>query len=115
MPERRIASRIKFVAEVEVAFENKIFKGVLLDISLTGALLLIHSNIQIPIEIGNCCVLRFYIPSYDTPLKLYKFNAELVRLHQNRLGFRFLVTERERTMTHLRRLIEYCRQRTKLV
>ena len=45
MPERRIANRIKFVTDVRIEFENKIFKGMLLDISLTGAL--IHSKTQI--------------------------------------------------------------------
>lgn len=100
MQDRRNFSRIKFGTEVQIKLNNKTFEGELLDISLKGAL--IQSNIQTPIKIGDCCALRFYLTSSVIRLK---FNVELVHLHQNKLGFKFL-SEDVDTMTHLRRLLE---------
>ncbi len=100
MQNRRKFSRIKFVTDVQIEFNNKIFPGELLDISLNGALFCSKSHISI--KEGNCCKLRFALHPSEINLVFY---AELVHLHQNKLGFKFLSEDID-TMSHLRRLLE---------
>ena len=100
MQDRRNFSRIKFVASVQVEFNDEIFEGELLDISLNGALL--RSRAHVPIEKGDFCKLGFYLHPSEISLD---FDAEVVHLHQNKLGFKFLSEDID-TMTHLRRLLE---------
>lgn len=100
MEERRKFSRVKFIADVEVAIDNQLFPGELIDISLNGALFRAKGSIKM--ERGDVCELKFYLPSTDLTLK---FNAQLVHDHQRQFGFKF-ISEDVETMTHLRRLIE---------
>ena len=100
MAERRKFSRVKFIADVEVAIDGQIFPGELIDISLNGALFRAKGPVEI--EKGDVCELKFYLPASDVTLC---FNAQLVHDHQRQYGFRF-ISEDVETMTHLRRLIE---------
>jgi len=100
MAERRKFSRVRFIADVEIAIDGQHFPGELIDISLNGALF--RANGRIDLVPGDVCELRFYLPASDVTLD---FNAQLVHDHQRQYGFRF-ISEDVETMTHLRRLIE---------
>jgi hypothetical protein len=100
MEERRKFSRVKFIADVEVAIDNQLFPGELVDISLNGALFRAKGVMEL--ERGDVCELKFYLPSTDVTLR---FNAQLVHEHQRQFGFKF-ISEDVETLTHLRRLIE---------
>ena len=100
MESKRRFSRVNFVAKTHMEFNNNIYEGELLDISLKGALL--HSRVKIPLKKGDCCILKIHLHSSDIILT---FNAELAHLQQNDLGFKF-TSEDVDTMTHLRRLLD---------
>ena len=100
MQNKRKFSRIKFVTEVQVEFNNKLYPGELMDISLNGALF--YSNIEVPIKQGNACKVLFSL--HPSEINLI-FDAELVHFYENKLGFKFLSKDID-TMTHLRRLLE---------
>ncbi len=97
---KRNFSRINFAANAQIEFNSEIFESELLDIALKGAL--IRPKTQTPLERGNCCILRIFLHSSDITLT---FNAELVHIQQNDLGFRFINIDID-TMTHLRRLLD---------
>lgn len=97
----RYFSRIKFTAQAQIVFNRTIHKLELLDISLRGALL--YSEVHLPLTKGTCCVLKIYLPASHVTLT---FNAELVHLNENNLGFKFLDADID-TMTHLRNLLGY--------
>ncbi|MDN3514988.1 MAG: PilZ domain-containing protein [Candidatus Brocadia sp.] len=99
MSGNRYFSRIKFPAQAQIELNNTIHKLELLDISLRGALL--HSSIHIPLTKGICCLLKIYLPTSNINLT---FNAELVHLNKNNLGFKFLDADID-TVTHLRNLL----------
>ncbi len=96
---KRHFSRINFAAHAQIEFNNVVFEAELLDISLKGALF--QPKKQTSLERGNCCTLKIFLHSSDITLT---FNAELVHVEQNDLGFRFLNIDID-TMTHLRRLL----------
>lgn len=97
--EKRYFSRINFTAQSQIEFNNKSYKGELLDISLRGALLCFKD--QIPLKKCDHCTLIIYLHSSD--IKLI-FDVEVVHIYQNHLGFRF-ISEDIGTMTHLRNLL----------
>ena len=97
--EKRYFSRINFTAQSQIEFNGKVYKGELLDLSLRGALLRFKD--QIPLKKSDHCTLLIHLHSSD--IKLI-FDAELVHIHQNNLGFRF-ISEDIGTMTHLRNLL----------
>lgn len=100
MHNKRHFTRIKFETNARIEFNHAIYKVELLDISLKGAL--IHSEKPTPMKTGDCCILRIHLPSSSINLV---FNALLVHLDQNNLGFKFTGEDSD-TMTHLRRLLE---------
>ena len=100
MKERRIFCRVQFVADVRLTFENKVFAGELLDLSLKGALM--RPTAEFPIAVGHKGELSFFLTSSETTLQ---FTVELVHTHEKHLGFRFLSEDID-SITHLRRLIE---------
>lgn len=100
MKERRQFSRIGFVTDVQVIFEDQKYSGELVDISLNGALLLPHEPMDI--ERGDTCELSFCLASPDVNLV---FKALLIHEFNRRLGFKFISGDLE-TVTHLRRLLE---------
>ena len=99
MDEKRNFSRINFKANSQIEFDNNTYEGVLLDISLRGALLSFKD--PVPLKKKDCCTLIICLHSSD--IKLI-FEAELVHIHKNNLGFKFL-REDIGTMTHLRNLL----------
>ncbi len=99
MDEKRYFSRIKFKANSQIEFNDKDYEAELLDLSLRGALL--NFKEQIPVKMNDCCTLIIYLHSSD--IKLI-FDAELVHIHENNLGFKF-ISEDVGTMTHLRNLV----------
>ena len=99
MDEKRYFSRINFKAQSQIEFNDKVYAGELLDISLRGALLRFKD--QIPLKKCDHCTLLIHLHSSD--IKLI-FDAELVHIHQNNLGFKF-ISEDVGTMTHLRNLL----------
>lgn len=101
MPGNRYFSRIKFPAHAQIEFNDTIHKLELFDISLRGALL--HSQIPILLKTGTCCILKVCLPLSNIILT---FHAELVHLHGNNFGFKFLDADVD-TMTHLRNLLGY--------
>ncbi len=101
MDEKRHFSRINFKAHSQIEFNNKAYEGDLLDISLKGSLLSFTD--QIPLKVKDRCTLIINLHSSD--IKLI-FEAELVHIHKNNLGFKFL-GEDVGTMTHLRNLLSF--------
>jgi hypothetical protein len=101
MSGNRYFSRIKFPAHVQIEFNDTTHTLELFDISLRGALL--HSQIPILLKTGTCCILKVYLPLSTIILT---FHAELVHLHGNNFGFKFLDADVD-TMTHLRNLLGY--------
>lgn len=101
MPGNRYFSRIKFPAHAQIEFNDTIYKLELFDISLRGALL--HSQIPILLKTGTCCILKVCLPLSNIILT---FHAELVHLHGNNFGFKFLDADVD-TITHLRNLLGY--------
>lgn len=99
MDEKRYFSRINFTARTQIEFNDNVYEGDLLDLSLRGALLSFKD--QIPLKMHDCCTLIICLHSSD--IKLI-FEAELAHLHKNNLGFKFL-REDVGTMTHLRNLL----------
>ncbi len=99
MDEKRYFSRINFTAKSQIESNDKVYEGELLDLSLRGALLRFKD--QIPLKKCDQCTLLVHLHSSD--IKLI-FDAELVHIHQNNLGFRF-ISEDIGTMTHLRNLL----------
>ena len=99
MDEKRYFSRINFKAHSQIEFDNNTYEGDLLDISLRGALLSFKD--PVPLQKNDRCTLIIHLHSSD--IKLI-FEAELVHVHKNNLGFKFL-EEDVGTMTHLRNLL----------
>ena len=99
MKERRVFSRIKFVADVQLIHKDKSYVADMLDISLRGALILPHETLAI--KAGELCELKFALPETDIVLQ---FTMELVHSAGDNLGFKFLSEDVE-TMVHLRQLL----------
>ena len=100
MAERRNYHRVPFTTDAEILCNNKKYKGELLDISLKGALILGAGHIQL--TEGNRCDLTIHLLETEIALK---FEADLIHIDENKLGFRF-VSEDTETAMHLRRLLE---------
>jgi hypothetical protein len=100
MSEERYFSRIKFEATAQIEFDTKEYDAELLDISIKGALF--KSEIHAAAKIGDICNINIHLPSTDISLT---FNAEMVHLFKNNVGFKFIGIDTD-TLTHLRRLIE---------
>ncbi len=99
MDEKRYFSRISFKAHSQIEFNDEVYEGGLLDLSLRGAL--INFKDQIPMKMNNSCTIMIHLHSTDIKLL---FEAELVHIHENNLGFKF-VSEDIGSMTHLRNLL----------
>ncbi len=99
MDEKRYFSRKSFKAHSQIEFNDEVYDGELLDLSLRGAL--INFKDQIPMKMNNSCTIMIHLHSTD--IKLI-FDAELVHIHENNLGFKF-VSEDVGSMTHLRNLL----------
>jgi len=83
--EKRYFSRINFTAQTQIEIDDKVYEGDLLDLSLRGALLRFKD--QIPIKKSDHCTLIIRLHSSD--IKLI-FDAVLVHIHEDNLGFRFI-------------------------
>ncbi len=101
MDDKRYFSRINFTAQSQIEINDKVYSGELLDLSLRGALL--NFKVQIPAKMNDICTLTINLHSSD--IKLI-FDAEIVHIHQNHLGFKFM-SEDVGTMTHLRNLMSF--------
>ncbi len=99
MDDKRYFSRINFTAQSQIEIDGKAYSGELFDLSLRGALL--NFKEDIPIKMNDSCTLTINLHSSD--IKLI-FDAVLVHIHQNHLGFKF-ISEDVGTMTHLRNLL----------
>ncbi|MGR3301975.1 MAG: PilZ domain-containing protein [Candidatus Scalindua sp.] len=99
MDEKRYFSRINFTARTQIEFNDNVYEGELLDLSLKGALLGLKD--QVPLKLNDRCVIKISLHSSDIKLV---FDAELTHIHKNNLGFKFLGEDVE-TMTHLRNLL----------
>lgn len=100
MDGKRHFSRIHFVAHTQLKYQDKTYRGELLDLSLKGALLQFKENI--PIIKGEKCEIIIHLPSSNINLN---FEAKLVHIHSGHFGFKF-VSEDIDTLTHLRKMIE---------
>ncbi len=99
MDDKRYFSRINFTAKSQIDIDDKVYSGELLDLSLRGALLKFEE--QISAKMNDRCTLTINLHSSD--IKLI-FDAELVHIRENNLGFKF-IREDVGTMTHLRNLL----------
>ncbi len=97
--DKRYFSRINFTAKSQIEINDKAYSGELLDISLRGALLKCEE--QTSAKMNDKCTLTIDLHCSDIKLM---FEAELVHIHQNNLGFKF-ISEDVGTMTHLRNLL----------
>lgn len=101
MDEKRYFSRINFTANSLVEFNDKVYEGELLDISLKGALLRFHDTV--PLKTHDRCEIRINLHASDITLV---FDAALTHIHQKNMGFKFLGEDVD-TMTHLRNLLSH--------
>ncbi len=99
MQDRRTFNRIPFAADVKFTFDDELFTGELLDLSLRGALMQPHSSFSI--AAGHKGELSFFLASSAI---LLCFNVKLMHTHGGNLGYLFLSADID-TMTHLRRLL----------
>ena len=99
MDDKRYFSRINFTAQSQIEVNDKVYSGELLDLSLRGALLNFKENI--PLNMNDSCTLIIHL--HSSAIKLI-FDAVLVHIHKNHLGFKF-ISEDVGTMTHLRNLL----------
>ena len=100
MKEHRYFSRINFTVAAKLQFDSQLYETELLDLSLKGAL--IQTQADVPLKKGDIAELKFDLNAPDISMS---FNAELVHLHKNNLGFKFNSLDIT-TLTHLRRLLE---------
>jgi len=99
MDDKRYFSRINFTAQSQIEANDKVYSGELFDLSLRGALLNFKENI--PLNMNDSCTLIIHL--HSSAIKLI-FDAVLVHIHKNHLGFKF-ISEDVGTMTHLRNLL----------
>ncbi len=100
MDDRRNFSRVKFLTNAQIDFNNTTYPVNVIDIALNGALL--HSEINIPLALKSVCELKVNLAQSDIVLD---FVAEVVHREQNNLGVKFIRKDID-TMIHLRRLLE---------
>lgn len=100
MGEKRYFKRVKFETDLKIDFAGKTFEGELLDISFKGALL--HTEVGIPMKKGEICRLNIHLPSSGIKMN---FEAQLIHIDNNHLGFKFS-SEDVDTMAHHKRLLE---------
>ncbi len=100
MDEKRYCKRITFPATVEIEFQQRSYPGELLDLSMKGAL--IQPDGDITLQKKENASIKITLPMSELILS---FEAELVHLYKNNMGFKFISVDID-TMTHLRRLME---------
>jgi len=100
LDENRYFSRINFAVAAHLNLDGVLHNAELLDISLKGAL--IQTEAAVPLKKGDKAELKIDLNAQDVSMI---FKAELVHLHKNNLGFKFVELDIA-TMTHLRRLLE---------
>jgi len=100
MNERRIFSRVRFVAKVQINYDSRVYDAKMLDISLKGTL--IESGTDIFLEKTKQCKIKLCLMNPDVTLN---FDSELIYQDSKNLGFKFLRVDNT-TMMHLRRLLE---------
>lgn len=100
MEDKRHFRRIPFDTQTRVIYSDVTYSGILLDISLQGALIQFPEHI--PVKMDDRCNITINLPSSNVNMF---FEATLVHMHQLNYGFKFL-TENIDTITHLRRLLE---------
>jgi len=100
MTDNRRFRRIPFDTQIQVIHGEATYKGILLDVSLKGAL--IQFPEYIPVKLDDTCNVIIHLPSSNVNMF---FEATLVHVSQLNYGFKFL-TENIDTITHLRRLME---------
>ena len=98
--ERRNFSRVKFQSKCYLTFEGKKIEGLLVDLSLKGALILNDEKLEV--NSGDSCTFNFSLDGAGFELN---FNATLVYYKGDQLGVRFGNIDLE-NMIHLRRLVE---------
>ena len=98
--ERRNFSRVKFQSKCYLTFEDKKIEGLLVDLSLKGALILNDEKLEV--NSGDSCTFNFSLDGAGFELN---FNATLVYYKGDQLGVRFGNIDLE-SMIHLRRLVE---------
>jgi len=98
--ERRNFSRVKFQSKCYLTFEDKKIEGLLVDLSLKGALVL--NDEKLDVNSGDSCTFNFSLDGAGFELN---FNATLVYYKGDQLGVRFGNIDLE-SMIHLRRLVE---------
>ena len=98
MPEQRQFSRIPFTSVTQLIVGTNHLPAQLQNISLQGALVTIQGSI--PLQQGQSCQMEIQLGA-DIRLKMA---AELVRIVDQQLGFRFKSMD-VISMTHLRQLI----------
>jgi hypothetical protein len=97
---KRLFSRVNFVVQAEVVWNDQVFQGELHNISLKGALLNFPGDC--PLKLNEDCLLRFNLADSDIRLE---FKAQLVHAHEGDYGFTFISEDLD-TMIHLRNLLE---------
>ena len=100
MNEKRHFKRVNFPAEVQVIGDENILHGVLLDISLQGALINIHEPGTL--EVGRQATIRIYLSTTTISITA---EADVVHQEGENFGFKFFKVGAE-SMGHLRRLLE---------
>jgi len=100
MNERRIFSRVRFVAKVQINVNSRVYDAKMLDISLKGALIELSDNMSL--EKTKQCKIKLCLMKPDVTLN---FDSELIYQENNNFGFKFLRVDNT-TMMHLRRLLE---------
>lgn len=100
MNEQRFFRRIPFHTEALIQLADASYQCELIDLALQGALF--KHDQDLPLAIGNQCLLTIALPSSDLTME---FTGELIHQRGNFYGFIF-VSEDANTMGHLRRLLE---------
>ena len=100
MSEKRYFKRVNFPAEVQVICNENILQGDLLDISLKGALIMIHEPGIL--QVGRQATIRIYLSSTAISITA---EADVVHRRGEDFGFRFFKIDAE-SIGHLRRLLE---------
>lgn len=97
--DRRHFSRLNLNFQVEIQFQDKIYSGKILDLSLKGVLLELQ---DFPAQIDDNCVITIYL-SEDVVMT---FKSLLVHHEEDNFGFKFISADLD-SMTHLRLCLQF--------
>ncbi|MFA5701556.1 MAG: PilZ domain-containing protein [Desulfuromonas sp.] len=102
MEEKRLYKRVRFIEEVEITHANKIYPGVVTDISMKGILIRLE---DMPAEDVAEQGWRIRLPLSGNVQIIVKARPSHCDLKSHAVGFEFTKIDAD-SMAHLRRLLE---------